>query len=496
MFRYYYTICFLSILLLDNQIISGQADTIPPVNPVLNLVSVDPATEDVELSWSLSTSSDVIGYIIYLLKDNAGYAIDTINDPLASNYTWTGSGSSFYSESFVIAAFDSGNRSPLSTPLITIYIEAGLDTCNRKINLTWNSYVDYPRKVMGYTVFQSVDGGEFIKVGETDAGITNYTIKDFMTSHKYCFILHASLEGGYISRSNKVCLNTLMQRTPDWINNDYVTVNDQNQIELSFTIDPSSEIRILNIEKKTGLSGNFEWIAELPTSPVNQRYTDTRADIGKINIYRAYIKNSCGVPVKYSNTGSNMVLSALLSDGGLVLKWNPYKTWEGDISTYRIFTDTGQGWENEAEPDPDDSTYVIKDISGLMYRATGNEICFLIRAYETMNPYGVSGESQSAKICIPLIERITVPDVFTPDNNTHNDLFRPVLSFNPIEYNLVVTDLKRRTVFETKDYSMEWDGTVGGKPLPQGVYLWFLRVKSPSGKSYSQTGTVSIVFNP
>jgi gliding motility-associated-like protein len=495
MFRYYLIICCLFILLLDNQIIFGQADTVPPLSPVLDLVSVDPITEDVELSWSLSQSSDVIGYIIYLLKGNAGYAIDTINDPLAESYTWTGSGSSFYSESFVIAAFDSGNRSPLSNPLTTIFIEAELDTCNRKINLNWNSYVDYPKKVLGYTVFQSVDGGDYIKAGETDPGITNYTIKDFMTSHQYCFIISASLEGGYISQSNKACLNTVMKRTPDWINNDYVTVNDQDQIELSFTIDPASEIRILNIERKTGSSGNFEWIAQLPPAPDPQRYTDTRADIGKINIYRAYVKNSCGVPVKYSNTGSNIVLSALLSERGLVLSWNPYRKWAGDIITYRIYVDTGRGWENEAEPDPDDSTYLIKDIAGLMYRAVGNEICFQLKAYETMNPYGISGESQSARICIPLIEKITVPDVFTPDNNTQNDFFRPVLSFDPVEYNLVITDLKRRTVFETDEYSKEWDGSLGGKPLPEGVYLWFLRVRSPSGKSYSRTGTITIVFN-
>ena len=147
-------------------------------------------------------------------------------------------------------------------------------------------------------------------------------------------------------------------------------------------------------------------------------------------------------------------------------------------------------------PDPDDSTYVFKNIAGLMYMAAGDEICFRIRAYENMNPYGVPGESQSAEICIPLIEKITVPNIFTPDNNTINDLFRPVLSFTPVEYHLLVTDQKRRTVFEAEDYTMEWDGTAGGEPLPQGVYLWFLRVRSPSGRSFSQTGTVTIVFNP
>jgi len=496
MFRYYFAIWFILILLCDNSIIRGQTDTIPPKSPVLDLVSVDYLPEDVNLSWSLSPSPDVIGYIVYLFKDNAGYSIDTINDPLSTSYIFSASGSSFYSESFVIAAFDSGNISPLSNPLTTIFTEAELDSCNRKINITWNSYTDYPKKVLSYTILLSVDGGEFVKAGETDAETTSFTLKDFQTNRQYCILVNASLDGGFTSRSNRCCLNTVMQRIPDWINNDYVTVDDENQIQMAFTIDPASELRKLHVERKTGSTGNFEWIAELPTSPDTQEYNDTKADPLKVNFYRAYVKNSCGVPAIYSNTGSNMVLSALFTDAGLILKWNPYRKWAGGISKYEILADAGRGWEKEAEPDPDDSTYVFKDIAGLMYMASGDEICFRIIAYEAMNPYGASGKSQSDEICIPLIERITVPDVFTPDNNTINDLFRPVLSFTPVEYHLLVTDLKRRTVFEAKDYSMEWDGTEGGEPLPQGVYLWFLKVKSPSGRIFSQTGTVTIVFNP
>ncbi|MBP1666837.1 MAG: hypothetical protein H6Q23_1697, partial [Bacteroidetes bacterium] len=128
MFRYYFAIWFILILLCDNSIIRGQTDTIPPKSPVLDLVSVDYLPEDVNLSWSLSPSPDVIGYIVYLFKDNAGYSIDTINDPLSTSYIFSASGSSFYSESFVIAAFDSGNISPLSNPLTTIFTEAELDS--------------------------------------------------------------------------------------------------------------------------------------------------------------------------------------------------------------------------------------------------------------------------------------------------------------------------------------------------------------------------------
>ena len=68
MFRNYFVIVFILLLLCDNSIIRGQTDTIPPKSPVLDLVSVDYLPEDVNLSWSLSPSPDVIGYIVYLFK--------------------------------------------------------------------------------------------------------------------------------------------------------------------------------------------------------------------------------------------------------------------------------------------------------------------------------------------------------------------------------------------------------------------------------------------
>ena len=495
MFRNYYKIFFILILFFDTVVIKSQTDTIPPVSPVLEMVSVNPQNGNVEILWSPSPSADVLGYIVYLLKNNAGFYIDTINDPMATSYTWTGSGSSFYSESFVIAAFDEGNRSPLSNHLTTIFCNADLDSCKREINLTWNSYIGHPKKVLGYTVLVSVDEGEFEEAGRTDTGITDFTLRDLLVNRQYCFIINASLEDGSVSRSNRICIDTKMQRTPDWINTNYVTVNDENHLEMSFSIDPASEIRLLNVERKTGNEGIYELITVLPPSPYPQEYIDTKADPEKINYYRSYIKNSCGIPVVYSNPGSNIVLSALLQEGDLILKWNPYRKWTGGIDSYKIFVNTGKGWEEEAEAGPNDSTCVFKDISGLMYRADGNEICFKIYASEAMNPFGISGESQSAEICIPVIEKITVPDLFTPDNNSLNDFFRPVLSFSPVEYSLIITDLKRKTVFETNDYNMEWDGTNGGVPLGQGLYLWFLKVRSPSGRTFSQSGTVTIVFN-
>jgi hypothetical protein len=130
-----------------------------------------------------------------------------------------------------------------------------------------------------------------------------------------------------------------------------------------------------------------------------------------------------------------------------------------------------------------------------MYEASQPEICFMIRAVEASNPYGAKGETRSQIACIPVTERVTVPNIFTPDNNSVNDLFRPILSFTPLTYKLVITDMKRRAIFETTDFLESWDGSRSGVPQPEGVYLWFLNARTPSGRELVRTGTVTIVHN-
>ncbi|MDO9339695.1 MAG: gliding motility-associated C-terminal domain-containing protein, partial [Bacteroidales bacterium] len=88
-------------------------------------------------------------------------------------------------------------------------------------------------------------------------------------------------------------------------------------------------------------------------------------------------------------------------------------------------------------------------------------------------------------------EIITVPNVLISNSLKGNNLFRPVLTFTPKDYYLIISDRRGNILFKTKDYEEVWDGSGKGN----GVYLWFLRVTTPTGKSISKTGTVTIINN-
>ena len=488
---------FISLLLLLHYTvqISGQSDTDPPAPPVLNLVTVNSLTGKPDLVWIKSPSPDVAGYVIYYYKNGEGFAIDTIYDPLLESYTNMGSFAEFRIESYVIAALDnSGNVSPLSNVLSTIFASSRLDSCNKKIVITWNNYSSTPLKVKSYHVLSSKDGSPFQDEATVSAGSSSYQTNNFTTGSNYCFYIKAELEGGTGSYSSKTCLKTNMQRPPDWLNADYATISDNQVIDLSFTIDPQSEIHTYGIERKPENDQAYSQITTRESSGNKVVFSDKSANPLMKQQYRLAALNNCGLPVAYSNPSGNIVLNISADNDQLIFSWNSNRGWRGGTEKYKIFMNTGSSYIEKEQLPAADTAYTL-NYSDIMYDISAGEVCFYVRAYEKTNEFNISGESSSNVVCSSILEKITVPTAFTPDNDLTNDLFKPVLSFTPSTYKLTISDRRNNVVFETTDYLATWDGTRGGSELPQAVYLWYLKTTAPSGRTYSKSGTVTIIRN-
>lgn len=487
------TVLFFLVLIINPSFSQNNCEV--PLPPQLNLVSAEPESSSIALYWALSPSSDVVAYIIYSFETRSGnpgfYAIDTIWNPVATSYIYKNK--LYKSFQFRVAAFRLPKcASELSNILSTIFIDSRADTCNRIIELTWNKYNSSPAVVTDYSVLVSTGGGSFNEAGRVSSETTSYTLDNFMIGTEYCVEIRANLEGGINSLSNKSCITTNMLRPPDWINADFATVTGQNEVSLKFSIDPASETDLYTLEKRIGFSGSFNQIAQIRSSLKSIDYADKNADPGLISFYRLLAVNNCNIPVNSSNLASNIAVTAQNTGNEINLRWNSYRKWLGSVLSYRIFTNTGQGFSQTAITGPNDTTYHIS-IPDIMYSLSDNKICFYISASEAGNPYGISGISNSAPVCCEIEEVITVPNVFTPDGDLKNDLFRPVLTFTPSEYQLIISDRNGKTLFDTHDFEESWDGSVSGRVVPDGVYLWLLRITTPNGKEISRTGTLTVV---
>ena len=208
-----YTIIFL-ISLLPCKLFS-QINCTVPLPPVLTSVSVQYKTDITELYWTLSPSSDIAAYIIYSFKDGNGTPIDTIWDPLATSYLITNSAPKYFSVSYVVAAYRApvirgmdGCPSPLSNDINTIFCSSEIDTCKKEIKVKWNYYNDYPKHILEYKIFGSVNGSTFSELSSVGKAVSSVTLTDFATDSQYCFFVRAILEDGSFSGSNKNCLTT------------------------------------------------------------------------------------------------------------------------------------------------------------------------------------------------------------------------------------------------------------------------------------------------
>lgn len=488
--KYILSICV--FLILTQGVLVSQ-DTERPLAPELNLVSVDGASTYTNLEWSQGGSPDVAGYVLYLYVDGEGDAFDTIYNPNALSYTHTKNYASIYSVEYVVAAIDSSNNvSPLSNSLNTIFIEGALDTCGHKIDLSWNAYKDFPLDFEEYIIEISRDGSAFTFLASNSKNDTSYSYTDFETASLYCFRIAARLEEEKTAGSNYFCIETNIKKPPEWINGDCSTI-DRAQINLSFTFDPNSELRLFRIEKSNNINGPYKEVGELYS--VNDSFTfEDSFSHDSIFYYRAAALNSCLTAVRFSNPVTSLNLKAERDGREIEIYWPEYRKYNGELEEYQLFRINGETTSLLTSYARGDTVF-RENISTFSYTLVDDKVCYKVIAKEINNPYIISSESISETTCVELEAGIYVPNAFTPNTDGINDYFYPKLSFTPTLYKLIVTNKNGIRLFETNNYIEYWDGTSGGQILQPDVYLWFLELTTPGGKNIFRKGTISILFN-
>ncbi len=90
---------------------------------------------------------------------------------------------------------------------------------------------------------------------------------------------------------------------------------------------------------------------------------------------------------------------------------------------------------------------------------------------------------------------VFVPNAFTPNAEGPNETF--FVTGNDIsseEYQLLVFDRWGNELFSSTDPNEAWDGTSGGELLPQGLYVWKLKIRSLSSREKrSMIGHVTLL---
>ncbi|OIR00586.1 hypothetical protein GALL_172760 [mine drainage metagenome] len=89
---------------------------------------------------------------------------------------------------------------------------------------------------------------------------------------------------------------------------------------------------------------------------------------------------------------------------------------------------------------------------------------------------------------------IAVPTAFTPNGDGLNDYLYPLNAYKATDLLFRVFNRYGQMIFETRDWTVKWDGTFKNISQPSGTYVWTLDFTEPvTGKKITQKGTTVLI---
>lgn len=81
--------------------------------------------------------------------------------------------------------------------------------------------------------------------------------------------------------------------------------------------------------------------------------------------------------------------------------------------------------------------------------------------------------SDTVRVVLCNTRCVSFPNAFTPNNDKLNDSFKPGVFCPVSSYHFTVFDRYGKKVFESKEPSRGWDGTINGKKADPGSYVYY-----------------------
>ena len=477
---------------------------VKPSTPELYSVTVDPLNNRDIITWHPSSSADVDYYLIGLSKvvGTTGYTIYSIDSVPASDTVYinynTESDIKSIGYSIIAVNIDLGTRtlSNYDYPDSTIFLRAAYDSCNSQIILHWNDYNTWRGNIMKYSIYESIEGSIPNITITSDVHKNSDTIKNVdENTHLRYFVELFNSDNERSSRSNMAEIYTQALNSPSYINANSALEAANGKIDIAFTVDPFSQLSGYRLLRAESLNGPYETVSVFQTSDHSISVTDLDKNyLSGIFYYKLSALNNCNNIVEESNAINNILLQG--TNNGFInqLNWNIIEDWPGIIGSAILYR-----W-NLNDPSLIDSMVVTSqtsytdDLSG--YFSTGivtnGEFCYQLTLNEVNNPHTSSNTASSNELCLTISDNVRMPNAFIPNNPPgENDMLRPLFLIQPERYILTIYNRWGNVIWQG---TSPWDGKSEGKPVPEGVYVYYLQVYPLNKKPQKYSGHVTVIY--
>ena len=216
-------------------------------------------------------------------------------------------------------------------------------------------------------------------------------------------------------------------------------------------------------------------------------YQDNSIDPG-IHSYTYFIKaaDGCGHYTSHGRIGKTIKLSGF-ENGNLLsqLVWTPYKDWVGGVSSYEIRReDPGNGFKLIGTAN--DTSY--EDLQAINLYGE----CYRVMASSTDT--GI--KSFSNVFCFGNSPQIFIPNIFTPNGDTLNDMFAPVC-MGIKQWDMTIINRWGEKIYTSSaplkgTGKLGWDGSFKGITSPNGIYIYYIKAEDYDGNAITRKGMVML----
>lgn len=302
---------------------------------------------------------------------------------------------------------------------------------------------------------------------------------DYDCNKNYCYQLITQY-GSARSISLSKCGVGKLTTTFPAIDNVSAVVRDG--VELLWEADPTIDIQ------------HFEIMRSVPGVPLSfygltsdQTFIDAAYDYTGGMCYQVNYTDHCNNRSAPGIIACPIALTGTLDDKNAVtLNWTAYNGWTDGVASYLIN-------KNRADGAPI-TTFSTTDTTFVDYDPADNNQIVIYTITAIPNVGGVDRRSVSNQVKLEKEAKLILPTAFTPNGDGVNPLFTISGKFVS-KMSIQIFDRWGVLVFSS-DKNEPWDGTKGGKVMPESAYVWKAEVVDTAGRTFSREGTVLLLRPP
>lgn len=153
-----------------------------------------------------------------------------------------------------------------------------------------------------------------------------------------------------------------------------------------------------------------------------------------------------------------------------------------NATAYEVSINNGATWSTPSSG----ATGLTHTVTGLSQQQT---VTLQVRAVGII---GCQTSAVAQASGTTVIDKMFIPNAFTPNNDGLNDVFR-VYGYAAREVHMMVFNQWGEKIFESRSQQQGWDGTHKGRVQPAGVYVYVVKMTMLNGAVEVRRGSVNLI---